>query len=522
MAPGENGTGTGKLTFRPMKQNTTHRLAFFLVLLLILFLVSGCSTETPAPDAAVTATASATAAPDGTSAPPAPDATSAPSDDGSQEAPADDGSEEAPADDGSEEAPADDGSGTAPDDVVEAVAARTAVPTPTPGIIDQEIDDLTSSLGLAGKSFLGLTVDDWFNLAFSALIVVAGYFLGYKLLVWFMKWIAQRASRQLDEGTLKKLAPDVKLLLLVIFSRFAILRLDFLSEELRTLFDDIFFVLGLVLISIIVSRLISLYLHRYQAAHDKKGGQDELNPALNAVERISDLVVLIIAASFGLSHFGIGASSLTIALLVSGAVIYMGTKDIISDVVAGFIILLDQPFRVGDAILIKQLDTWGTVLEIGTRTTRIHTGDNREVIIPNSDINESQVINYTYPDSRYRVSTEIGVAYGSDLEHMRSVIKKAVRGVDGVLPDKPVQVFFLKFGDSTRLVRVQWWIESYKYQNSVLDEVNAALETALDEAGIDMPFNTYDLNVKMKNEGTDQAVRDTDTDSQDESNKGET
>lgn len=474
-----------------MKQNIVLKLVVVLIWMLFAMLVSTCGTETPAPDVSVTATASATAAPDTTSAPPPPEATSA------------------PADDGSEAAPADDGSETAPDDVVEAVAARTAVPTPTPGIVDREIDELTTSLGLAGKSFLGLTVDDWLNLAFSALIVVAGYFLGYKLLVWFLKWISHRASRQIDEETLKQLAPDVKLLLLVIFTRLAVLRLDFLSEELRTVFDDIFYVLGLVLISIIATRLISLYLHRYQAAHDKKGDQDKLNPAMNAVQRISDLVVLIIAASFGLSHFGIGANSLTIALLVSGAVIYMGTKDIISDVVAGFIILLDRPFRVGDAILIKQLDTWGTVLEIGTRTTRIRTGDNREVIIPNSDINESQVINYTYPDPRYRVSTEIGVAYGSDLDHMRRVIKKAVRGVDGVLPDKPVQVFFLKFGDSTRLVRVQWWIGSYKNQNSVLDEVNAALETALDEAGIDMPFNTYDLNVKMKNEVTNQAVQDT-------------
>ena len=218
---------------------------------------------------------------------------------------------------------------------------------------------------------------------------------------------------------------------------------------------------------------------------------------------------MLFRSSFGLSHFGIGANSLTIALLVSGAVIYMGTKDIISDVVAGFIILLDQPFRVGDAILIKQLDTWGVVLEIGTRTTRIRTGDNREVIIPNSDINESQVINYTYPDPRYRIFTEIGIAYGSDIKKVRKVIKETVGAVEGVLPDKPVQVFFLKFGDSTRLVRVQWWIDSYTNQNPVLDKVNAALEMALDEAGIDMPFNTYDLNVKMKNEVSNQAVQDT-------------
>jgi small-conductance mechanosensitive channel len=139
-------------------------------------------------------------------------------------------------------------------------------------------------------------------------------------------------------------------------------------------------------------------------------------------------------------------------------------------------------------------------LEISTRTTRIRTGDNREVIVPNSQIGTSQVINYTYPDPRYRVQTDIGVAYGSDYDQVRRVIKDAVRGVEGVLPDKPVDVFFRQFGDSTRMMRVRWWIDNYDDENPMLDQVNAALESALDEAGIDMPFNTYALNVRMEDE----------------------
>jgi len=68
------------------------------------------------------------------------------------------------------------------------------------------------------------------------------------------------------------------------------------------------------------------------------------------------------------------------------------------------------------------------------------------------------VINYTYPDPRYRVTTDIGVAYGSDLDQMHKVIKDAERGVEGVLSDKPVDMFFQKFGDSTRTVE---WIPAY-------------------------------------------------------------
>jgi small-conductance mechanosensitive channel len=477
-----------------MKHKNVHLLQFSLVFLLLVLLASACGTETSTPTAAaiapttITATttsASPTAeAPASTSAPPAPETTSAPA--------------------------GDSGGGTA-GDIAAAVASRTPAPTPTPGIIDREIDDLTTSLGLSGRTFLGLTTDDWFSLVFSVLLVVAGYFLGFKLLVWILNWIANRTSRKLNKFLLKELEPDLKLLLLVFFTRFAILRLEFLSDGFRSIADDIFFIIEIVLISIIAIRSLNFSLDRYVMSTHKKDDQDNLAPLTKTVQRLGDFIVVLLAGSIGISHFGIGGSTLAAALIIIGVILYLGAKGIVSDFVAGFIILVDRPFRVKDAILIKELDTWGVVLEIGTRTTRIRTGDNREVIIPNSQINESQLINYTYPDPSFRVTTDIGVAYGSDFDQMREVIKDTVSGVEGVLADKPVDIFFMKYGDSARQVHVRWWIGSYINENPILDKVNQALEVALDKAGIDMPFDTYDLNVKMEDEKTNQVVKDTKT-----------
>ena len=104
---------------------------------------------------------------------------------------------------------------------------------------------------------------------------------------------------------------------------------------------------------------------------------------------------------------------------------------------------------------------------------------------------------YSFPDSQFRAETEIGVAYGTDVEQMREVIEGAVRGVEGVLLDKPVDIYYLKFGDSARLVRVRWWIDTYRDEKRMLDKVNAALELGLIKAGIDLPNITYDLNVNM-------------------------
>jgi small-conductance mechanosensitive channel len=153
---------------------------------------------------------------------------------------------------------------------------------------------------------------------------------------------------------------------------------------------------------------------------------------------------------------------------------------------------------VDDTIQIEELNKRGTVVDIGTRTTRILTRDNRLVIIPNSKIGTSQVVNDTYPDPRVRVETDVGVAYGSDFDQVRRVITDAVRRVEGVLPDQPVDVFFVRFGRSDRITRVRCWIDNIDQIFPMRDRVNVAVESALDEAGIDMPFDTYDLNVKME------------------------
>jgi MscS family membrane protein len=173
----------------------------------------------------------------------------------------------------------------------------------------------------------------------------------------------------------------------------------------------------------------------------------------------------------------------------------LAAQDTLSNVIAGVMIMIDQPFRVGDRIEIQGLSTWGDVVDIGLRSTRIRTRDNRLVIIPNNNISTDQIINYTYPDPEYRIQIEIGVGYGQDIERVRQIIVDTVRQVDGVLLDKPVDALYVEMGASAMTFRVRWWIDSYVDTRRMFDLVNTALQNALDEADIAMPFNTYDINI---------------------------
>jgi len=141
---------------------------------------------------------------------------------------------------------------------------------------------------------------------------------------------------------------------------------------------------------------------------------------------------------------------------------------------------------------------WGDVVDIGTRVTRIRTRDHRNVTIPNSKIGTSQVVNFTFPDPKFRVHSEIPVAYGSDFDQVRRVVEEAVRSVEGVLPDHPVDALFLDYGHSARQVQVRWWIDDMHQEWYIVDRVNEALEIAFAKEGIEMPVTTRDLAVRMQ------------------------
>ena len=270
--------------------------------------------------------------------------------------------------------------------------------------------------------------------------------------------------------------------------------------------DDLIYLVCLVLATKIALRLTDLAIGEYRILLEQQGKQDDqisedqLDPLITALHRLSGLLVVVIALSIGLAHFGLNVSSLLIALVLFGFILSFGAKDIVTDAISGLILLVDQPFRPGDAILIKDLDTWGDVVEIGTRSTRLRTADRRMVAVPNSRIVQSEVVNYTSPDPLFRAKTEVRIAYNTDMETVRQIITAAVRNVEGVLADRPVDVLFIGFGDSTRSVDVRWWIEGVHMRQHMLDQVNSALESALAQAHIYMPYTTYALQVKFEDE----------------------
>jgi len=155
---------------------------------------------------------------------------------------------------------------------------------------------------------------------------------------------------------------------------------------------------------------------------------------------------------------------------------------------AGIILLIQQPFHVGEAIGVTGYD--GSVLQIDLRSTEMKTWDGRIVNIPNANILADPIINYTRANRR-RVELPISVGYDTDIESARKEVLKAIQNIPGFVPEPAPLVGFSNFSDSALELNTYFWIDTA--QTNPFDAKDAAfslIKNALDEKQIKIPFPT--------------------------------
>jgi small-conductance mechanosensitive channel len=390
------------------------------------------------------------------------------------------------------------------ENVVGVVASRTPQPTTTPGPINQAVSNVAETTGLDHVALFGLTGEDWVNLAISIIIILL---VGYVLATWIvrevLRWLVRRTPTDFYDRFLEATNRELRWLVTLITAEYATKRLQFLSVGLKTTLNDIYFILFVTFIFMILWKLIDFTIEWYMGTRDGVVDAEKAKTIKALVKRTGQIVLVLGYAMILLDHFGIDFTVAVAALGIGGLALSLAAKDTLADAISGIVIMIDQPFRIGDRIEIQGLGTWGDVVDVGIRTTKIHTRDNRLVIVPNSTIGNNQVVNYTYPDPQYRVQMDIGISYGQDIEEVRRIIVTTLRNVDGILPDRPVDALYIEMGNSTMIFRVRWWIESYEDTRRVYDRVNTALQQAMDEAGIETAYHTFDINVKLGPEELD-------------------
>ncbi|MCA8979991.1 MAG: mechanosensitive ion channel [Planctomycetes bacterium] len=171
-----------------------------------------------------------------------------------------------------------------------------------------------------------------------------------------------------------------------------------------------------------------------------------------------------------------------------------GLQEIVANFVSGLIILFERPIRVGDTVTVGS-DS-GTVSKLQIRATTITDWDNKEILVPNKNFITERVVNWTLSNPVTRVVAKVGVAYGTDIAKARDAITRAVKSVPSVLENPASSVFFLGFGDSSLDFEVRAFVDDLSKRLPTLHELHFAINQALAEAEIEIPFPQRDLHVR--------------------------
>ncbi|HZT59194.1 MAG TPA: mechanosensitive ion channel domain-containing protein [Pyrinomonadaceae bacterium] len=256
-------------------------------------------------------------------------------------------------------------------------------------------------------------------------------------------------------------------------------------------------VLGVIvlLIAVIFSRYLRSFMRTRMERHK------HLDPGVQyTILRLVHYAIMIVGifAAFRLA-FDADFTSLAVIFTALSVGIGFGLQFIAGDIASGFIILFERPVRVGDFITISGPDsklTEGRIRSINLRTTVVMTNDSVAAVVPNSKIVNQNLLNWTYPERRTRISIPVGVSYNSDAEKVTETLLRAAEGVQFVLEDPKPSVQFLEFGDSSINFRLLVWTEKPRRHQLIKSAINYNIYRLFGEAGIEIPNPQRDINLR--------------------------
>jgi small-conductance mechanosensitive channel len=314
-----------------------------------------------------------------------------------------------------------------------------------------------------------------------------GRLVRYLLIIWGPRFVALTAT-DLDDRILARVTQPSSNLVIVIGLYYAVASLD-LPQRVHVAAAGTIFVLMTAIFTNIAYRITHELLTSYAAFLTSKHGDGLDRHLVPLLEKVITIFIAGTALIIILKHFNLDILSLVTALGIGSLAIGLAAKDTLANMISGFTLIIDRPFRIGDRIQLKD-GHWGDVTDIGLRTTKIKTVDNTLLIIPNADLCNATVINLAFPDVRTKVRVNIGVAYGSDPDEVKKRLVELALADADVLADPAPEAFFVSFGDSALQMALFFWVDDYTKVFSVTDRINTLISSRFREHGILIPFPT--------------------------------
>ncbi|NIS76702.1 MAG: mechanosensitive ion channel [Deltaproteobacteria bacterium] len=248
-------------------------------------------------------------------------------------------------------------------------------------------------------------------------------------------------------------------------------------------------IIALILGIIIVKKAVGLFGKKILP-------RTRLKPNVAAsIEKILYYTGILLIVLFALDIINI---PLTAFAFVGGALaigVGFGAQTLINNFISGFIIMAEQPIRIGDLVEIE--GTFATIEDIGARCTRIRTADNIQILVPNSSFLEKNIVNWTLSDSMIRAGVTVGVVYGSPIREVTAIMMAIAGAHERVLSTPEPFVRFSDFGDNALIFNLHFWVSmtSMADRLNIESDIRYQIDDRFRDAGIVIAFPQRDVHL---------------------------
>ncbi|MBT8103654.1 MAG: mechanosensitive ion channel family protein [Gammaproteobacteria bacterium] len=334
------------------------------------------------------------------------------------------------------------------------------------------------------------------NLYLQAVIIAAIFIFIGKIADWIISGIlgriASRSTNNFDDQFIRLLHRPV-------FLSFVLLGLALAARRIEMPDTPLFITLGILkTIAIFVwystlNSLLNLLIVVFGRSKDSKILETGMQSLLHNVLKI---VLVALTVYFIFLAWQIDVTAWLASAGIVGLALSFAAKDTLSNLFAGVSIIMDAPYKTGDFIILDSGER-GIVTNIGLRSTRILTRDDIEITVPNGIIGNGKIINEAGgPSEQHRIRVAVGVAYGSDIDHVISTLENVANDNADIVRNPEARVRFRSFGDSSLNFELLGWIARPVDRGRVTHELNCAIYKAFKDNNIEIPFPQRDLHVR--------------------------
>ncbi|MEM7372926.1 MAG: mechanosensitive ion channel domain-containing protein [Bacteroidota bacterium] len=334
--------------------------------------------------------------------------------------------------------------------------------------------------------------------------------------IWVLAWLVIRLlKRQVRRGKLLgriQLSPErkkgiLRLFRLTIYPVAGLISLQLLGLPLDEVMNYTLFsraddqdirminLLSLVL-TIILARIGLNYFHKWFVNLGKTKRIPLDQGRRLAIYQIVKYFIIVLVMMLCLTILKVDLSVLWVGTTGLLVVIGLALQQTFNDFFSGLLILFDGTLEVGDTIFIQSLDLEGKVMEIRLRTTIVETLDSQSIIVPNGKITSTNVVNWSFNDQETRFRLAVGVAYGSNVQLVRKILRSCANSHGLVLKSPEPRVRFTSFGESSLDFELLFWTERPLAFEDILSDLRYKIEAEFRRYDVQIPFPQRDIHIR--------------------------